>query len=128
MAGTDHWNAKLSTNIQFKKNNLSVFLMFRNSPRVSTKKTRFLAYFGYEKAKYKSFMWLFTLHCFFLTLITVFFISLVPYIPICLYYFLIVCFYCHLFSPSLFSPWDTFYNLQCLLEPAHNIRKIRNNS
>ena len=67
-------------------------------------------------------MRLITLHCFFLTLVTVFFICLVPYILICLYYFLIV----FLFSPSFsfFSRHEISYNLQCLIRFYYNLPVI----
>ena len=47
LAGSDHWNSKLSTNIQCNKNNQSVFLIFfLKSARKSTKKLYFWHIWG----------------------------------------------------------------------------------
>ena len=114
-----------------KKNDHSVFVIFWKLCQNVNKKTIFLSYFGPLKANYRSFMPLLTLHCFFLTLITLFFIFLAPYVPICLYYFLILCFYFHLLShPGL----ATRHILQFImlasisLQRARNISEIKNTS
>ena len=125
-----NWNSKLSTNIQWKKKNHFVFLIFQKLCQNITKKTYFWHIFGPLKVNYRSFTRLFTLHCFFLTLKTAF-LCLVPYIPISIYYFLILRFYFHLLLPSLLT---TIYILQFTmyysisLQPAHNIKEIRNTS
>ena len=70
--GTDHWISMLSTSIHCKKNNHSAFLIFQKLCQKIDKKNRFLAYFRPLKVNYWQFMRLITLHCFFLTLVTVF--------------------------------------------------------
>ena len=60
-------------NIQYEKNNHSVFLIFLKTCKKIDKKTIFLAYVGPLKVNYRLFLRLLTLHCFFLTLIAVFY-------------------------------------------------------
>ena len=125
LARTDHWNSKLSANIQCKKNNHSAFIMFQKICQNINEKTKLLAYLGPLKANHSWFMRLLTdsNNCFF--------ICLVPYILICLYYFLILFFYFHLHFPSLLA---TRHILQFTMfdsisfQPARNITEIRNGS
>ena len=75
-----HWLELITEILSFvqifsvRKTPSLLFWYFWNSVRISkkTKTTRLLAYFGPLKANYRYFMQLLTLHCFFLTLITVF--------------------------------------------------------
>ena len=126
-SGTDHWNSKLSTNIQWKKNNHSVFLIFQKLCQNINKKTCFWHILGPLKANNRLFMQLLRLQ-FLPDSKNCLFICLVPYIPICIYYFLILLFYFHLLPPSLLT---TRYILQFTmydsisLQPAHNIKEIR---
>ena len=53
LAGTDHWNSKLSTNIQCGNNKHSAFLIFQKICKKINKKTIFLTYFGPLKANYR---------------------------------------------------------------------------
>ena len=91
------------------------FIIFKILEENRQKKAIFLAYFGPLKANYRLFLRLLTLHYFIQTLITVFFICIILYICICFFYFLFLCFYFHLLF-LLFSPQNTFYNLQCFIQ------------
>ena len=120
LTGTNHWNSKLSTNIQCKKNHHSAFLIFQKLCQNINKKTISLAYFGPLEANYIQFIRLLTLHCFSLTLITGFsyvqchiFPSLSTIFSFCVSIFT--------FLVILFSPQDTFYKLQCLIRLYHNL-------
>ena len=76
-----------------KKTTTQLFYYIRKSIRKSTKKIIFLTYFGPVRANYKYFMPLLTLHCFFLTLITIFLCMSSTIYSYGVYYFLILCFY-----------------------------------
>ena len=96
MAGTDHWNSKLSKNIQSEKNDHSAFLIFQKLIQNINKNINYISgIFWSFKSKLQIIYRLLTLHCFFLSLITVF-SCLVRHIHICLYYFLVLCFRFHL--------------------------------
>ena len=113
LAGTNHWNSKLSTNIQYKKNNHSAFLIFQKlCQNINNKKLYFWHIWAFESklliihaAAYIALFLSYSNNCFF--------ICLVPYIPICLFYFLILCFYFHLLFPSLLATRHIlqFYNV-----------------
>ena len=117
MAGTDHWNSNLSTNIQYKKNNHSVFVIFQKLCQNINKKTIISGIFWTFKSK------LLIIHAatyvaLFLPdsswLYNCFFICLVPYIPICFYNFLILCFYFHLLFHSRLATRHIL-QLRCLI-------------
>ena len=52
MGGTDHWNSKLSTNVQCEKNNHSDFLISQKICTKINKITIFLTHFGSLKTSY----------------------------------------------------------------------------
>ena len=113
LTGTDHWDSKLSTNIQYEKNNHSADLIFQKTCKEVNKKQYFWHILDIQKQIIDN-SWSY-LHSLFLPDSNkCFFICLVPCIRICFYYFLILCSYFYFFF-LLFSPWDTFYNLQCLI-------------
>ena len=109
LAATDHWNSKLSTNIQCEKNNHSAFLIFQKLCQNINKKNYisdiFLAFRIklqiIHAATYIALLLPDSNNCFF--------ICLLPYIHICLYYFLILCFYFHILFYVLLA---TRHNLQ----------------
>ena len=112
------------------------FLIFQKSAKKSTKKLYSWHALGLSKQikNFKTdyrFLWLLSLHCFFLTLITLLFICIIPCIHICFYYSLILCFYFHLLFLNLLA---TKHILQVTmfhiisLETARNITEIRNTS
>ena len=108
-----------STNIQCEKNNHSVLLIIpKIGKKINRKKTIkkliFLAYFGPLKANYRLFLRLLTLHDFFLTLINVFYMyNTIPSISVSTIFSF--CVFIFTFSFLLFSPRNTFYNLQCFI-------------
>ena len=114
LAGSDQWDSKLSTNIQCEKNSQSVFFTFpKNLQKKSTKKTIFLAYFGPFKANYISFLRLLTLHCVFLTIISVFYrynAIYHPYLPLLFSHFVFL-FSLSLSHSSRHEPHSTIYNV-----------------
>ena len=95
-----------------KKTTTKFFLYFQKSARKLTKKPIFLAYYGFLKANYRLFMRLLTLHCFFLTLITIFYVYNTMYS----YLFLLFSHFVFLFSTSLsysscHETYSTIYNV-----------------
>ena len=80
-----------------RKTTTHFFLIFQKSAKHLTKKLYSWHALGLPKqiTDYR-FLWLLTLHCFLLTLITVLFICIIPCIHICFCYFLILCFYFNL--------------------------------
>ena len=119
-------------NIQYEKNNLSVFLIFPKICEKIDKKKNYIPKI-YWALDYRLFLRLFfSSHCFFLAQIT-FFIFIIPYIHFCSYYKLILSFL--IFSFLLFSSRNTFYNLQCFIQfhcklsrAAGNITEMKNTS
>ena len=131
MAGTNHWNSKLSTNIQCKKNHHSTFLIFQKLCQNINKKTISLAYFGPLEANYIQFIRLQFITLFLPDSNNWFFVCSVSYIPIFVYYFLILCFYfhlpCHLLLATRHILQVTMFD-STLSQPAHNTTEIRNTS
>ena len=115
-----------------RKTTTDFFLNFPKICKNFDKKTISLAYFGPLNANFTLFLQLITLHCFFLTLVTVFFlICIIPCIHICFYYFLILCFYFHLLFLNFLAmkhilQFTIFHIIS--LQTAHNIMEIRNTS
>ena len=115
-----HWLQLITEILSFlqifsiKKNNPSAFVIFQKLYQNINKKTLFLANFGTLIANCRQFMGLLTLHCFFLTLITVF--SYVQcHISLSVSTIFSFCFFIFTFFFILVSPRDTFYNSQCLI-------------
>ena len=104
--GTDHWNSKLSTNIQSDKNNHSVFFNISENLKENQQNAIFLAYSEYLKTHYRSFMQLLTSYCLFMTLNRFLYVKYHISISVFHYYFTILCLYFHHFF-LLFSPRDT---------------------
>ena len=112
LAGTDHWNTKLSTNIQYEKSNYSVFLIFQKTCKNINKKTHIFDIFWVFKSKLQIIHPVTYIHCFFLNLINVFYMfsTIRPYLS--MFSFCVIIF---TFFFLLISPRDTFYILQCLM-------------
>ena len=93
-----HWLEVITESLSFlwEQQPLS-FLTFPKICKKIDKKTIFLGYAGPVKANYRLFLRLLTLHCFFLTLVTVFYM----YNTIYPYLFLLFSHFMFLFSPSL---------------------------
>ena len=108
-----------STNIQCKNNNHSTFVRCQKICQNINKKTIFLAYFESLKGNYRSYMRL-TLHCFFLTLITVFsYVQCHKTLSVSTIFSFFVFIFTFFFI--LFSPRHAFYNLQCLIRFDYNL-------
>ena len=120
LAGTDHWNSNLSTNIQCEENNHSAFLIFQKICKKINKINYISDIFWTFKSKLQIIHGATYIALFLPDSSKCFFICLVPYIHICLYHFLILCSYFY-FLVFLFTPWDTFYNLQCLIWFHYNL-------
>ena len=125
LAGADHLNSKLFTNIQCEKNNHSAFLLFQKICKKIIKKNYISNIFWTFKGKLQ------IVHA--ATYIALllpdsnnyFFICLVPYIHICLYYFLILCFYFHLLFLTLLATRHILqFTMFCLI--SCNIRELKN--
>ena len=123
LARTDHWNSKLSTNIQCEKKNHSAFLIFQNLQR-NQQKNYISDIFWTFKSKLQIIHAVTYIHCFFLTLINVFLyvqyhtcISVSTIFSFCVLIFT--------FFVLLVSPRDAFYNLQCLIRFQYNLPVIR---
>ena len=91
-----------------RKTTTQLFWYFRispkkNSKKISTKKTIFMAYFCAFKSKLQIFDVATYITLFLHDCNNCFIICLVPYIPICRYYFLIFCFYFLLLFPSVLA-------------------------
>ena len=56
LVGSDHYNSKLSTNIQFEENNHSVFLIFPKLCKKIDKKSILMAYFELLRVNYRLFL------------------------------------------------------------------------
>ena len=72
LTGSDHWNSKLSNNIQCKENNHSALLIFQKLCQNIKKENYISGIFWAFKSKLQIILAA-TLHCFFRALITIFY-------------------------------------------------------